>query len=164
MEYFIKQYNELSLKEISQIQNLIIEGDEVNAETLPERFSNVERVSFFVENGEIISTASIKIPTENYKKNTFINSKSNVAYENFEFELGYISTNINFQGQKLASKLCKELCALYSKHKIFSTTRIDNEPMKLILLQNDFKEIGNEFLNRKKTNYLKLHIKLKTDN
>ena len=54
MEYFIKQYNELSLKEISQIQNLIIEGDEVNAETLPERFSNVERVSFFVENGEII--------------------------------------------------------------------------------------------------------------
>lgn len=53
-------------------------------------------------------------------KNTFINSKSNVAYENFEFELGYISTNINFQGQKLASKLCKELCALYSKHKIFS--------------------------------------------
>ena len=83
---------------------------------------------------------------ESHLPNTFINSKANVDFDNFEFELGYISTSINFRGQKLASKLCKELCALYSNHNIFSTTRIDNEPMKSILSQNNFKEIGNEFL------------------
>lgn len=163
MELYLKKYSELSQIEINQIKNLIIEGDEVNVNTLTERLSNAERISFYLEDEEIISTATIKIPTANYKKNTFINSKSNVAFDNFEFELGYISTNINFRGQKLASKLCKELCALYSKHNIFSTTRIDNEPMKLILLQNDFKEIGNEFINKKQTNFLKLHIKLKTN-
>lgn len=163
MELYLKKYSELSQIEINQIKNLIIEGDEVNVNTLTERLSNAERISFYVENEKIISTATIKIPTANYKKNTFINSKSNVAFDNFEFELGYISTNVNFRGQKLASKLCKELCALYSKHNIFSTTRIDNEPMKLILLQNDFKEIGNEFINKKQTNFLKLHIKLKTN-
>lgn len=163
MELYLKKYSELSQIEISQIKNLIIEGDEVNVNTLTERLSNAERISFYIENEEIISTATIKIPTANYKKNTFINSKANVAFDNFEFELGYISTNINYRGQKLASKLCKELCALYSNHNIFSTTRIDNEPMKSILLQNDFKEIGNEFINKKQTNFLKLHIKLKTN-
>lgn len=164
MQLYLKKYSELSQIEIIQIKSLIIEGDEVNANTLSERLSNAERISFYVENEEVISTASIKIPTANYKKDTFINSKANEDFDNFEFELGYISTNINFRGQKLASKLCKELCALYSNHNIFSTTRIDNEPMKSILSQNNFKEIGNEFLNKKQTNYLKLHIKLKTDN
>ena len=164
MELNIKKYSELSEIEINQIKNLIIEGDEVNTNTLADRLSNVERISFYIENGKIISTASIKIPTDNYKKNTFTDSKANVDYDNFEFELGYISTNLNFRGQKLASKLCYQLCALYSNQNIFSTTRIDNEPMKSILSQNNFKEIGNEFLNKKQTNYLKLHIKLKTDN
>jgi hypothetical protein len=89
MKYYIKRYTELSSKEINQIKNLIIEGDEVDVETLAERLSNVERISFFIENEEVISTASIKIPTNNYKKNTFINSKSNMNNEDFEYELGY---------------------------------------------------------------------------
>ena len=161
MELYFKKYSELSQIERNQIKNLIIEGDEVNVNTLTERLSNSEIIAFYVENEKIISTATIKIPTANYKKNTFINSKTNLDFNIFEFELGYISTNINFQGKKLASKLCKELCALYPNHNIFSTTRIDNEPMKSILSKNNFKEIGNEFLNKKQTNFLKLHIKLK---
>lgn len=159
MESHIKRYAELSSKERNQIKNLIIEGGEVDAETLAERLSKVDRVSFFVENEEIISTASIKIPNLNYKKNTFIKSKSNINSEDFKFELGYISTNMNFQGQKLASKLCAKLCELYSNQYVFSTTRINNEFMKSILTKNNFKEIGEEFLNKEKSNFLKLYLK-----
>jgi ribosomal protein S18 acetylase RimI-like enzyme len=161
MKYHIKRYTELSSKEINQIKNLIIEGDEVDVETLAERLSNVERISFFLENEEVISTASIKIPINNYKKNTFINSKSNINNEDFEYELGYISTSKNFQGQKLASKLCAELCSLYSNHNIFSTTRIDNDSMKSILAKNNFKETGIEFPNKKQSGFLKLYLKNK---
>jgi ribosomal protein S18 acetylase RimI-like enzyme len=130
-------------------------------ETLAERLSNVERISFFLENEEVISTASIKIPTNNYKKNTFINSKSNMNNKDFEYELGYISTSKNFQGQKLASKLCTEFCSLYSNHNIFSTTRIDNDSMKSILTKNNFKETGKEFPNKKQSGFLKLYLKNK---
>ena len=69
MQLYLKKYSELSQIEIIQIKSLIIEGDEVNANTLSERLSNAERISFYVENEEIISTASIKIPIANYKKN-----------------------------------------------------------------------------------------------
>lgn len=158
MNYFTKKYFELSLTEIKQIENLIIQGGEVDSKTLPERLSNIEIISFFVENGEIISTASIKIPTDNYKKNTFIKSKSNINNEDYQFELGYISTKVNFQGQKLASKLCAELCKLYSNHHIFSTTRIDNESMKSILAKNNFNEAGKEFPNKNNSNFLKLYL------
>ena len=42
MELNIKKYSELSEIEINQIKNLIIEGDEVNTNTLADRLSNVE--------------------------------------------------------------------------------------------------------------------------
>ena len=158
MEKFLKKYSELTLKEIEQIENLIKEGGEVDSKTLSERLSNTERISFFKENDEIVSTASIKIPTNNYKKNTFIKSQSNRSDEDFMFELGYVSTHKNFHGQKLASQLCNELCELYSSGFVFSTTRIDNEHMKSILSKNNFKETGTEFLNKDKSNFLKLYL------
>ncbi len=158
MEHFIKKYTELSLTEIKKIENLIIKGGEVDSKTLSSRLSNTERISFFKENEEIISTASIKKPTDNYKKNTFTKSKSNKNSEDYQFELGYVSTDVNFQGQKLASKLCDKLCELYSNYSIFSTTRIDNKSMKSILSKNNFKETGKEFPNKEKSNFLKLYL------
>lgn len=158
MEHFIKKYTELSLTEIKKIENLIIKGGEVNPKTLASRLSNTERISFFKENEEIISTASIKKPTDNYKKSTFTKSKSNRNCEDYQFELGYVSTDVNFQGQKLASKLCDNLCDLYSNYSVFSTTRIDNESMKSILSKNNFKETGKEFPNTEKSNFLKLYL------
>lgn len=158
MEDFIKKYIELTSTEIKQIENLIIKGGEVDSKTLSDRLSQTERISFFKENGNIISTASIKIPTDNYKTNTFIKSKSNRKNEDFQFELGYVSTDENFQGQKLASKLCEKLCKLYSNHYIFSTTRIDNKSMKSILTKNNFNETGIEFPNKKQSNFLKLYL------
>ncbi len=160
MECYTKKFAELSSKEINQIKKLIIEGGEVDTVTLDERFSKVERVSFYIENEEVVSTASIKKPTVNYRKNTFTKSKSNVNNEDFKFELGYISTNKDFTGQKLASKLCFKLCELYPKNYIFSTTKIDNERMMSILAKNNFKETGEKFLNKKGTDFLKLYLKV----
>lgn len=158
MKLFIKKHSELSSTEIKDVENLIIKGGEVNPKTLSERLSNAELISFFKENDEIISTASIKKPTDNYKENTFTKSKSARNHEDFQFELGYVSTDINFQGQKLASRLCDKLCELYSDYSIFSTTRIDNESMKSILSKNNFKETGKEFPNKEKSNFLKLYL------
>jgi hypothetical protein len=158
MEDFIKKYAELTSKEIKQIENLIIKGCEVDSKTLPERLSNTERISFFKENDEVISTASIKKPTDNYKTKIFIKSRTNRNNNDFLFELGYVSTDKNFQERKLASKLCYKLCKLYSNHSIFSTTRVDNESMKSILAKNNFKETGIEFPNKEKSNFLKLYL------
>lgn len=158
MEDYIKKYIELTSQEIKQIESLIIKGGEVDSKTLSERLSNTERISFFKENDKIISTASIKTPTDNYKTKTFIKSKTIRNNEDFLFELGYVSTDENFQGKKLASKLCDKLCKLYSNHNIFSTTRIDNESMKSILAKNNFKETGKEFPNKEKSNFLKLYL------
>lgn len=164
MECYTKKYFELTSNEIKQIKKLIIKGGEVDSKTLSDRLSNTELITFFIENDKIISTASIKRPTNNYKSKIFIKSQTNENNDDFLFDLGYVSTDENYQDQKLTSNLCFELQELYVKYYIFPTTRIDNEPMKSILSKNNFKEIGNEFLNKKQTNYLKLHIKLKTDN
>lgn len=158
MENYIKKYVELTPLEIKQIENLIIKGGEVDPKTLPDRLSNTERISFFKVNNEIISTASIKIPTDSYKTKTFTKSKSSRNNEDFLFELGYVSTDKNFRGEKLASKLCDKLCELYSDHHIFSTTRIDNEYMKSILSKNNFNETGIAFHNKDKSNFLKLYL------
>ena len=158
MEDFIKKYVELTSTEIKQIEDLIIKGGEVDSQTLSERLSHTERISFFKENDKIIATASIKIPTDNYKSKTFIRSKTNKNNSDFLFELGYVSTDENYQGQKLASNLCSKLCELYSNHNVFSTTRVDNESMKSILSKNNFNETGIAFHNKDKSNFLKLYL------
>ena len=158
MESYTKKYFELTSNEIKQIEELIIKGGEVDSKTLTDRLSNAELISFFKENDKIISTASIKKPTDNYKSKTFIKSQTNEKNGNFLFELGYVSTDENYQGQKLASNLCGKLCELYSNHNIFSTTRVDNKSMKSILSKNNFKETGIAFHNNDKSNFLKLYL------
>ena len=159
MTSYIKKYSELTSDEILQIENLIKIGGEIDPKFLSDRLSKTEHISFFKVNDEVISTASIKVPTEDYRKDVFAKSKSNKKSDDFSLELGYVSTAEKFQRQRLASKLCDELCKLYSQNKIFSTTRIDNESMKSILSKNNFEEEGIKYLNKKKSNFLKLYIK-----
>lgn len=144
-----------------QITNLILKGDEVNPQTLPNRLSESALIAFIVDNDIIIATATIKKPLDSYKKKVFANSKSNLSITDFPFELGYVMVDENRREGKLASQLCRELSKIFLSQNLFATTRTDNLRMQSILRKNYYTEIGIQYPNRTNTAFLKLFIKQK---
>ena len=164
MELIIKKYPDLTKIELEQIHNLILKGGEVSSITLLQRLSESSLFAFVVDNNIVVATATIKNPLDNYKTNVFAKSKSNLSIIDYPFELGYIMVEESYRKDKLASQLCSELCKAFLKQKLFATTRIDNTPMQSILRKNYFVEIGEQYLNKNKTAFLKLFIKQEQNN
>ena len=159
MELHIKRPSDLKEKELEQIQSLIILGGEVSSDTLRERLLQSSLIAFFEDNNNVIATATIKKPLNNYKTKVFSKSKTNLEIHDYPFELGYVIVDSAYRGNKLASRLCGELCRILLSSKLFATTKVDNRPMQTILETNYFKKIGEQYPNRENSNYLELYIK-----
>lgn len=161
MEQTIKKYSELTDSEIKQVLDLILKGGEVNPQTLPTRLSEAALIAFIKDNNEVVATATIKKPLDSYKLDVFKKSKSDLSIDDYHFELGYIMVEEKFRKDKLASRLCEELCKIYLSQNLFATTRIDNKGMQSILKKNHFTEFGKQYSNKDNTDFLKLFIKNK---
>jgi predicted GNAT family N-acyltransferase len=158
MVLYIKKYSDLTIPEINQITDLIISGGEVDERLIVEGLGNSEHIAFFESNNNIIATATIKIPRESYKTKIFKKSCLTIDSNDYIFELGYIVVNNEFRNNKLASKMCQNLCSLIQGN-LFATTRETNFHMQNILLSNSFRKVGNSYLNKRKTELLQLYIR-----
>jgi predicted GNAT family N-acyltransferase len=159
MEQYIKKYSDLTENEIKGILNLIKKGGEVNNKTLPFRFSKTKFFGFYKKDENVIAIAAIKNPQQSYILNTFKKSNSNISYEDFKFELGYVMVEEEYRKEKLVSKLCYALIETLKNHNIFATTKVQNCGMKTILSKNNFNEVGTQYLNKNEDAFLKLYIK-----
>ena len=158
-DFFYKKYSEIEKSELIKIEELILKGGEVNPNTLSERLSEADLISFAKLDKNIVATASIKKPLKNYKIKVFTKSNSKLSPEKYNFELGYIMVEKEYRQDKLASTLCKKLCEIYSLENIFATTRVENIGMKIILEKNSFIETGENYLSDNEKTNLNLYIK-----
>lgn len=161
MNQEFKRYSELTDSEKSQIIELITRGAEVNPTTLPFRLEESEIVGFWIDNGIIIATATIKKPLRSYIQYVFSNAKTDLNYTDYNFELGYVYVDEKCRNQKLALRLCRHLCEIFLSEKIFATTRTDNYSMQSILTKLYFTLEGEKYANRNRTSFLQLYIKPK---
>ncbi len=159
MELNIKKHSDLTTNELKQVHDLILKGEEVNAKTLSDRFAESACIAFFKDDNLVVATATIKKPLDSYKTKVFTKSKSDLSIEDYSFELGYVMVDEKYRKDKLASRLCRELCRIFLSKKLFATTRVDNYAMQSILRKNYFIKIGEQYPNRDNTAFLILFIK-----
>lgn len=145
MEVIIKQPCEISQEELNQIVNLINQGSQIqgDAEEIKARINNSVFVSFIIDDGEIICTATLKNPAESYRKKVFDAAKFESHLSEYKHELGYIVTASGREGEKLCQKLLSAFFPLIAKYKMFATTR--KESMIHILGKFDFLPVGVKY-------------------
>ena len=145
MEVIIKKPSEVSENELNQIASLINKGEQIQGgiEQIKLRLSNAAYISFIADKGAIITTAALKNPADSYKKKVFDSAKFLSSLPEYKYELGYIATAENRQGEKLCQKLLSAFIPMIAKHKMFSTTR--KESMIHILGKFGFSPVGEKY-------------------
>jgi hypothetical protein len=145
MEVIIKKPSEVSENEINQIVHLIDEGSQIQGdiEAIKLRLKNSVFISYILDGGEIITTATLKNPIESYRKKVFESAKFDSYMQDYQYEIGYIVTAKNREGEKLCQKLLSAFFPLITNYKMFATTR--KESMIHILGKFDFKVAGEKY-------------------
>ncbi len=110
--------------------------------------------------GEVVAIGAIKKKTDS----NFTNNKAGTPElsEEFEWELGYLFTNPDFQGRKLASSITRVLLHHFGNENLMASTEISANPgMVKILGNNAFKLYGRPWKSAIHENYLGLFLKFK---
>lgn len=145
MEVIIKRPSEISDKELNEILDLIEQGSQIpgNKADIIMRIKSAELISYISDEGRIISTATLKNPSDNYRKKVFTSAKADGILPAYKNELGYIATAKNRQGEKLCQKLLLAFIPLIADYKIFATTR--KQSMIHVLGKFGFKITGEKY-------------------
>lgn len=145
MEVIIKKPSEISEKILSEILALIEQGSQIpgDKEVIMVRLKNSVLISYILDDGKIVSTATLKYPSENYRKKVFTGANALNILPDYKYELGYIVTDENREGEKLCQKLLSAFIPLIFQYKMFATTR--KESMTYILSKFGFKLTGEMY-------------------
>lgn len=139
MELIVTNPKKLDQSLLDKLSILISEGGQI-PHGFEERILKADFVALFLDNENIISTATLKNPNTNYKLSVFKSAKSGKSADLYIKELGYIVTNPKYEGQKLCQQLLDKIMPQISKHNVFATTR--KASMAHILSKYGFKEDG----------------------
>ncbi|MGQ2981845.1 hypothetical protein [Flavobacterium sp.] len=145
MDVVIKKPVEVSEHEMEQIVLLIIQGNQIqgDVDTIKQRLANSVYIGFIIEEGQIVSTATLKSPVESYRAKVFVSAKAEAYKPIYKYELGYIVTAKKHEGRKLCQDLLTAFYQIIASKKIFATTR--KESIKHILGKYGFINIGEKF-------------------
>lgn len=103
--------------------DLIELGDQVERRFIERGIETADLIALFIDNGEILCSATLKNPLKSYRDNIFRLAKADESNLDNLQELGYIITNHNYEGQKLCQKLLTEFFKTIGNTKMFATTR-----------------------------------------
>lgn len=140
MEVELKSPKELSDLVLAELLLLIEEGDEVNIKYVKAGLKRAELIAYVIENGKVISTATVKNPLPEYKLKVFTKAKVEALGANYTCELGYIATRKEHEGKGICQNVLKELLSHFIEQTLFATTR--KPAMKHILTKFGFKLCG----------------------
>lgn len=145
MEVIIKKPSEISEKILNEIFDLIEQGSQIQGDkaAIIMRLKNAVLISYIVDQDRIISTATLKNPSDNYRTKVFTSANAEIFLPKYKNELGYIVTAANREGEKLCQKLLLAFMPLIADHKIFATTR--KQSMIHILEKFGFKITGEMY-------------------
>jgi predicted GNAT family N-acyltransferase len=145
MEVIIKTPSEISEKEMNEIFDLIDQGSQIPGDraTIFMRLKSAVLISFILDEGKIVSTATLKNPSDSYRKKVFKSANAESIVQMYKNELGYIVTAKNREGEKLCQKLLFVFFPLIAEYTIFATTR--KQSMMHILGKFGFKVTGEKY-------------------
>lgn len=151
--------SELSLDVLESIISLIVQGGEVNAETVRPRLMDCALILYACLEGQVVATGAIKRPTDSGLDNAFLKAHSEHKFEEFLFELGYAVIAPDVRGKGLGRLLGKKICDSFQHENMFATIRANNEVAQHLLVENGFLPSGRVFRNRTNTQDLKLFVR-----
>jgi predicted GNAT family N-acyltransferase len=145
MDIIIDKPENIKSDILGQILLLVEEGSQISASsrTLRSRLLAAELIGFIIDKNVVLTTATLKNPSKNYKRNVFKEAKVSSLDIIYNKELGYIATRSSREGEKLCQILLQEFIPKINTQKIFATSR--KASIIHILKKFGFKQIGEKY-------------------
>lgn len=157
MTYHLKSPSNIETTIFDQIVNLVVSGGEVKQHFAIPGLQRAKLIAYAMEDGKVVSTASIKVPNQSYKDGVFhkagIDDDMGVSYE-----YGYNVTSPQYRRKGYTTNLNKIIFDHFSL-PVFATVRDDNYMSAELLQRTGFVKVGKSFSSSNGDYTLSLYIK-----
>ncbi|MFB9843887.1 GNAT family N-acetyltransferase [Mucilaginibacter ginsenosidivorans] len=134
-----------SEEQLRQFHDLVISGNQVQAEGLPERIASAALLAFAHADGQLAGVASIKNQKRSYITGIFLKAKVPRLAGDFDHEIGYAVTHKDYRRRGISRELIGRLMDSKPQAGFYATTK--NEGMRILLEQIGFKKTGHPYQN-----------------
>ncbi len=159
IEYEIIHKNELKESHRRLFSEMLYKQGKIQGD-LSKKADRCKLICIAKVDNKTVAIGAIKQKT----KSDFSSDKANIPdlSNDFEWELGYLYTDDDFSGQRIASTISNTLIHNYGTENLMASTEITANPaMVKILEKNGFKLFGKPWKSSIHNNYLGLFLKLK---
>jgi predicted GNAT family N-acyltransferase len=132
-------------KKLQQFHDLVLWGEQVNANFLMKRINNCELLAFGWMANDLASIAALKNPAQHHKSEVFEQAGKPHEAAQFTYELGYLVTAENYQHQGICKRLIQALLEEYAGAWCYATTK--NDYMRTLLPELGFEKLGDSYQN-----------------
>jgi predicted GNAT family N-acyltransferase len=132
-------------KKLQQFHDLVLWGEQVNANFLMKRINNCELLAFGWIESDLAGIAALKNPAAHHKAEVFGEAGKPEEAMQYAYELGYAVTSENYQHQGICKQLIKALLDAYAGAWCYATTK--NDYMRTLLAALGFEKLGESYQN-----------------
>jgi predicted GNAT family N-acyltransferase len=132
-------------KKLKQFHDLVLWGEQVNANFLMKRINNCELLAFGWMGTDLAGIAALKNPAAHHKAEVFGQAGKPEEGMQFTYELGYAVTAESYQHQGTCKRLIQALLVEYAGTWCYATTK--NDYMRTLLAALGFEKLGESYQN-----------------
>jgi len=123
--YFFEKPEEIPLKTLDQIRNLIREGSGVGTSWVKENLRDAFLIGYAEHDGKVVGTSTHKYPKEEYKNK--IEAVTGLDLTGY-LERGYTAVKAEYRDLGIGGRLIRGLIEKSENEKVYVTIRMDNSP------------------------------------
>lgn len=150
----IKKPSECSKQEVENFFDLVKKGDEVQTHGLKGLIDKAIFLAFHYEKSALVGVVGLKQPNKSYKDKIFRKAGVPQESDNYDYEIGWAFTEIEYRGHRICPNLVDKLISKSPSQNIYATTK--NESMKKILKRKGFKKNGHKYNGKRGDYFLEL--------
>lgn len=161
MNDIIRSPNACSPQELRAFEQLVIAGRAVERAGLSRRLRSALQLLFLkTKDGVLAGIGALKRPGLEYRTKVFRAAEAELSPDFYTVELGWVVVDEPFRGQRLPSRIVRDLVGVAAKDEsLFATTRADKLAMHYALGDNGFQREGVAFPSERDDYKLVLFIK-----
>lgn len=135
--------NDFPMKLQPALVDLVVEGSQVSRHFVESGIPRSDTIGIKYLDALIVSCAVIKNPLDSYRASVFEKAGVQDLADDYQKELGYISTRQGYEGNKQCQKLLADMMGEIKRYKTFATTR--KPEMIHILKKFGFVQVGHAY-------------------
>lgn len=141
----ISTFSALTADARTQFRAFVEAAGEVNLYTLPDLMvTAVALISLTDDHGNLIGTAAIKRPNENYRRSIFKKAGVGEQADCYAIELGWIHVHPDYRGQGHPKRLMGAAIEVVNSNNVYATTKAAK--MHTILPRFGFSPLGSTYV------------------